>query len=354
MTIRVERELDAEAWDAYASQFAAAGPFHSRAWAEGFAGERTTPLYLRLLEGSQPVGAIAGVAIEPRLAALRGIARELFFFSGPALARMDADLIRDAFLALSGYAREQGFTSLVSSARDYPYQYDWGGAKAHLQTMGEYLVDLRGSWDDVRLRMRRSIAEQTRKAGRAGVAFGEQRDASLLPQLLRLLENTRQRRQRKSGNLFSPYYLTHLDDDTLCRLSASSVARFFVARRGDEPLCVLLAFVFGRRAYALMIGSSDEGYLLRAPALLWFNTLRRLHSEGVHWLNLAGGGPQSAHVFSKVSLGAQRFACIGSVSPYLKGPVRNLLFQAHRWMERLRHRPPLEGSATSGRSRSPG
>jgi hypothetical protein len=354
MTIRVERERDAEAWDAYAAQFAAAGPFHARGWAEGFADARTTPLYLRLLDGEQPVGAIAGVAIEPRLAALRGISRELFFFSGPALARMDADLIRDAFLALSGYAREQGFTSLVSSARDYPYAYDWGEARAHLQTLGEYLVDLRGSWDEVRLRMRRSIAEQARKAGRAGVGFGQHRDASLLPQLLRLLANTRQRRQRKSGNLFSPYYLTHLDDDALQRLAASSLARFFVARRGDEALCVLLAFVFGRRAYALMIGSSDEGYQLRAPALLWFNTVRQLQSEGVHWLNLAGGGPQSAHVFSKISLGAQRFACTGSVSPYLKGPVRNLLFQTHRWMDQLLHPPPLAPDAVTDRARPSG
>ncbi len=64
MTIRVERERDAEAWDAYAAQFAAAGPFHARGWAEGFADARTTPLYLRLLDGEQPVGAIAGVAID--------------------------------------------------------------------------------------------------------------------------------------------------------------------------------------------------------------------------------------------------------------------------------------------------
>lgn len=353
MKIRVERERDLDAWDPYIARFAAAGPFHARAWAEAFANRRTTPLYLRLLDGEQAVGAIAGVAVEPRLAMLHGISRELLFFSGPAMARMDAELIRDAFLALSGFAREHGFSSLVSSARDYPYAYDWGGARVHLHAIGEYIVDLRGSWADVRLRMRRSVAEQVRKAARSGVAFGQQRDVTLLPHLLRLLENTRQRRQRRSGKLFSAYYLPRLDADSLRLLSASNLARFFVAQRGDQPLCVLLAFVFGKRAYALIIGCSDEGYLLRGPALLWFNTLQQLQSEGVEWLNLAGGGQQSAHVFSKISLGAQRVACTGSVSPYLQGPVRNLLFQTYRWVDHLLHPPPLPGGSAADDARPP-
>ena len=354
MTIRVEREHDPGDWDDFIRQFPSSGPFHARAWADCFAGPRMTPLYLRLLSDEQPIGAIAGAVIEPRIAALRGISREAFFFSGPALARMDSALIGESFHSLCLYAREQGFASLVSSGRDYPYPYECGRTKMYLHTIGEYIVDMRGSWDLVRSRMRRSIAEQARKAERSGLTFHVEQDASLLAQLQRLLENTQQRRQTKSGKLFSPFYLPHLTEEPLRRLSESSLARFFVARRGSEPLCVLLAFAFGRRAYALMIGCNDEGYRLRAPALVWFNAMRSLQSAGTEWLNLAGGGPQSAHVFSKISLGAERHACTGSVSPYLKGPVRNMLFQTHRWVDNLLESAPLRRERRSSAARTAG
>jgi len=96
-------------------------------------------------------------------------------------------------------------------------------------------------------------------------------------------------------------------------------------------MCVLLVVVFSRRAYALLIGTSNAGYRLRAPAFVWFNAIRELQSEGVLSLNLAGG-----NAFAKTSYGAECRTCTGSVSPYLKGPIRNLLFQTFRWVDKAR------------------
>jgi hypothetical protein len=333
MTIRVVNERDSETWDDFIRLFPSSGPFHTRAWTECFRSERSTPLYLRLVSGDQSIGAIAGVAVDPRLRILGGLDRKLSFFSGPALSQMNNVLIRDCMLSLNRYAQDHGFTSLICSARDYPYAYDWGDSKVHLQNIHEYIIDLRMSWEHVGERMRKSIPEQTRKAERSGLTFHEHRDASMLPQLLRLLENTRLRRKRKSGIYFSPYYIPHLSDKPLSRLCESDITRFFVARKGTDVLCVLLVFTFCKRAYALLIGCSDEGYRLRAPAFVWFNALRYLQAEGTEFLNLAGGGPESGHAFSKISLGAERQTCTGSVSPYLKGPVRNLLFQMYRWFD---------------------
>ena len=341
MTIRVVNERDADTWDEFIKLFPSSGPFHTRAWTECFKSERLTPLYLRLLSGDQPIGAIAGVVVDPKLTILSGIDRKLSFFSGPALLQMNSVLIQDCMLSLNRYAQDQGFTSLISSGRDYPYAYDWGDSKVHLQSIDEYIIDLRGSWEHIRARMRKSIPEQARKAERSGLTFHEHRDASMLPQLLRLLENTRSRRKRKSGFYFSEYYLTHLAEKPLSSLSGSSIARFFVARRGSEVLCVLLVFAFCKRAYALLIGCSEEGYRLRAPAFLWINAIRYLKAEGTESLNLAGGGPQSGHAFTKISLGAERQICTGSVSPYLKGPVQNLLFQTYRWVDNLTASAPF-------------
>jgi hypothetical protein len=338
MKICVANERDADTWDDFIKQFPSSGPFHTRAWTESFQSERLTPLYLRLMCKDQPVGAIAGVVVDPPISVLRGIDRKVFFFSGPALSQMNRALIQESFLSLNRYAKNEGFTSLISLGRDYPYAYDWGDSKVHLQVIPEYFVDLSESWEQVRARMRKSIPEQTRKAERSGLTFHEHRDGSMLHQLLPLLENTRSRRKAKSGIYFSPYYIPHLAEKPLSRLSESHIARFFVARRDAEVLCILLVFAFCRRAYALLIGCSNEGYSLRAPAFVYFNAMKHLQGEGVETLNFAGGGPQSGHAFAKISLGAVRQDCIGSVSPYLKGPVRNLLFQTYRWIYDLKTR----------------
>ncbi len=347
MKIHVVNERDADTWDDFIKLFPSAGPFHTRAWTECFESERLTPLYLRLLYNDQLIGAIAGVVVDPKITILRGIDRQVFFFSGPALIQMNSVLIQDCMLSLNRYAQDQGFTSLISLGRDYPYAYDWGGSKVHLQVIHEYIIDLRESWENISVRMRKSIPEQARKAERSGLTFHEYADASMLPQLLLLLENTRLRRQRKSGIYFSPYYIPHLAEKPLRRLSQSSIARFFVARRGAEVLCVLLVFAFCKRAYALLIGCSEDGYRLRAPAFVWFNAIRDLKAEGTEFLNLAGGGPQSGHAFTKMSLGAERQICTGSVSPYLQGPVRNLLFQSYRWVDKLIEAAPLVRSRNS-------
>jgi hypothetical protein len=342
MTIRVLNERDPETWDDFIKLFPSAGPFHTRAWTECFRGERLTPLYLRLMSKNRPIGAIAGVIVDPKIAVLAGIDRKLSFFSGPALAQMDSALIQECMLSLNRYARDMGFTSLIISGRDYPYEYDWGPSRVHLQTIQEMIVDLSGPWEQIRGRMRKSIPEQARKAARSGLTFAESRDASILQQLLRLLENTRLRNERKSGISFSPYYLPHLAQKPLSKLSESKIARFFIACNDSEMLCALLVFEFSKRAYALSIGCSDEGYRLRAPAFVWFNAIKNLKAEGMESLNLAGG-----NAFAKTSLGAEHRTCTGSVSPYLKGPVRNLLFQTYRWMDNLVAPEPLVRSKNS-------
>jgi Acetyltransferase (GNAT) domain len=330
MTIHVVNDRDPGKWDDFIKLLPSAGPFHTRAWTECFKSERLTPLYLRLLSGDEPIGAIAGIVVDPRTPILRAIDRKLSFFSGPTLSQMNSGLIRDCMLSLNRYAQDQGFTSLISSGRDYPYGYDWGGSKVHMQSIEELIIDLRESWEHIRIRMRKSIPEQARKAERSGLTFQEHRDASMLPQLLHLLDNTRLRSEKKRGASFSPYYIPYLAEKPLICLSQSSIARFFVARKGSEVLCVLLVFAFAKRAYALLIGCSDEGYRLRAPAFVWFNAIRNLKAAGTESLNLAGG-----NAFAKISLGAERRTCTGSVSPYLKGPVRNLLFQTCRWVDNL-------------------
>lgn len=335
MKLTVVQDSEPDRWDDFVAAFPSSGPLHTAAWAECFRSERSMPIYLRLFSGRRPVGGIAGIVVEPKLPILRKIDRQSFFFCGPTLEEMSSPSIQAATLGLRRYITEQGFTSLVILGRDYPYSYDWGAEKVRLEITHEYIIDLSGPLSHVRARMRRSISEQARKAERSGLTYHEHRDASMLPSLLRLLGDTRSRRRRISGIQFNPYYIPHLAERTLRNLAESGIARFFVARRADDVLCVLLAFTFSHRAYALLIGCSDEGYRQRAPAFLWRHAIDSLHAAGIESLNLAGAGPQSTLAFAKLSLGAERRMCTGAVSPYLQGPVSNLLFQLYRWRENL-------------------
>src|ERR1700694_1541118 len=68
ITVSVVNERDADTWDDFLRLSPSSGPFHTRAWTECLKSERLTPLYLRLLSKEQPIGAIAGVVVDPKIA----------------------------------------------------------------------------------------------------------------------------------------------------------------------------------------------------------------------------------------------------------------------------------------------
>jgi hypothetical protein len=97
-----------------------------------------------------------------------------------------------------------------------------------------------------------------------------------------------------------------------------------------------------------LIGCGEEGYSLRAPAIVWLNAIRELKAASIEYLNLAGAGPESKLAFAKVSLGAKRLACTGCVSPNLQGPATNLLYQIYRWKDNLSSVSSLVRNKCSG------
>ena len=330
--VRVGDGNDLAGWDDFVRLCPSSNPFHTRAWVESFRSERLTPLYLRVLSGNRTIGAIAGLVVAPANRILAPIHRPALLFTGPALERMDGAALRDCTLSAMRLVASEGMTGITCVGRDHPHACDWSGSRVRPTTVDEYIADLGGCWKDVESRMRNSIREQTRKAERSGLVFGEESGPRMVPQLTALLERTR---SRKVGEQFSFFYLPHLSEQVLGRLAATDLARFFVARLGGNALCILLALAFNRRAYALLIGCSEEGYRLRAPAFVWLNAMKALQAAGLQSLNLSGAWPGSKLAFAKESLGAVRTSCAGFTSPYLQGPVRNLLFQIYRWRDNL-------------------
>jgi hypothetical protein len=240
-------------------------------------------------------------------------------------------------VALSDHARRRGIPTVNSKGVDYPYEYDWGGHKYHRHILHEYLIDLRPDWTTVKTRMRKSIAEQARKAERFGVRYRVERDPGTHDELNRLVL---EKRARKPDDSYDDYYLGFLTATVARRLSRTRLSSFHCAELGGKVVCVMQVLSFNKRAYALLLGADEDAYRSRAITFVQLQTIRNLKQTGVEWLNIAGAWEGSSLEFAKLSLGAKRAVCFGSTSPFLQGRLLNLLNQiAHdkiRWIANTR------------------
>lgn len=289
-------------------------------------------MYLRFSCGSEPLGLAAGLAIEPACRPLRKSLSRLYrpfvLFSGPAICRPDRTLARDCIQELIDFAADSNHTHLVVGSWDYPQMVDFDLLPLHRVIREEYIIDLRGEWRDIQQAMRKGILQQTRKASRLGIVFVEKDTSDAIDDLIALLEQTRLIRLEKGYAEYSYYYLPYLDGPLLFRLFQNKIARVFCAQLQDRILSMNLILVHGNRAYALLIGTNGEGYKLRAPAFLAFNTIKTLKEEGIDYLNMGGVPRDSSRdrlVFAKTALGAKRYVCSGGATRRFNGTVINLL-----------------------------
>ncbi len=312
MTFTIAEVRDPAEWDRLAAGLGASALSSSR-WLTAVAGAARRPVYLRLTDASGSAGAIGGIAVEPPVRLLRRFGTRLFFYPGPAPPAAAGGEIGDAVAAVIDHARGQGFASVTFRSWDYPCSFAPPPDLFYTFSRIEFVLDLRPTEEDVRGKMRTRILEQVKQARRGGLAFEEDRSRDAIDRLLALLDATHAYRMTKGHAAYSYFFMPHMGRDSLLAAFDSGLARVFVARKDAAVVCSLLVLVFGKRSVALLIGSSPDGYALKAPTLVWFATIFALKRAGVETLNL-GGVPNDAGArglaFFKGSFGSEKKACL--------------------------------------------
>ncbi len=309
-------------------------PFLSADWLQCVAGPGRRPICLWVMEGSRRVGAAAGLIVDPALPVLRAFGRRLYFYSGPALDVADDSAIGPVVDCIVDYAARRGLAAVTFGSWSYPYSFE-AASLFYKDPRQEYVVDLRGSEDEICARMRSKIRQYARKAVRDGLTFQRAEGQEALNAHLRHLEDTQATRMSKGHGRYSPFPMPHLTPRALPDLYTTNIARLYsVHGAGGATVCTLFVLVFGGFAHALTIGATAEGYELRAPIFAYFETIKTLRQEGVRFLSL-GGVPHDGEeglVFLKESLGAQKCACPAGSTRLL---CRSLPYRAVNYADNL-------------------
>lgn len=327
MHITVVKEANPDDWENHIKK-ASGGPFLSRAWLESFQDSKCATVYFRFVSGNETVGLAAGLSIEPPHSFLTKIYRKLFLFSGPAFLQPNPELEKTCVSRLIDYASENNYTHLEMRSYDYPRSIDFDNLHFIKEDRDEFIIDLTLDWADIKKRMRRMVGKQTRKAIRFGLSFEEGQSPELVEDLAKLMEQTKQVRLSKGYTNYSHYYMPYINKQQLLKLAKNRAVRLFCARKGSEAVCIMTILDFDDKAYALFIGSCEEGYNLQAPAFLTFNMIKKLKTEGYQYLNLGGVPADSSRsniIFNKTSFGAEQHLCSGGKTPHLNGSFFNIL-----------------------------
>jgi len=319
------------AWNGRLGAFEAS-PFLTSTWIECFRSAKRVPLYLQLQQDGETIGLCAGLILEPPHPVLRRLYRTLYTYSGPILRRNDPGSVSAVIDGIIRYARDRGLSNLNFGFYDNPIMFRPTeiGFNANINT--EYIIDLRGTWDDVQRRMRRHIRSKIKRAQRSDLSFMLGGSESDVESLIRLLESTRSIRRSRGYHDYRYYYIPYFQRGTITKLLASGLGRLFILSHQDRIVCAQLVVVHGARAYGLLCGTNQDGYRLGANAYIWFKAMSHLHGEGVQWFN-SGGLPsddsREGLAFFKSSLGARAQQCGGGHTAHLGGRFLNLFTVAY-------------------------
>ena len=112
MAVNIERLENPLTWD-IELEFFGGSIFMSSPWISVISNNERKPVYLRFIEDYKPVALLGGIEFSIK----NDPARQLFFYSGIALSRNDASLLKRCKTALYEYAQRSGYQRI--SIRSY-------------------------------------------------------------------------------------------------------------------------------------------------------------------------------------------------------------------------------------------
>ncbi|MEW6323807.1 MAG: peptidoglycan bridge formation glycyltransferase FemA/FemB family protein [Nitrospirota bacterium] len=279
--------------------------YHSAAWAESCRTAHKHPIYFHWEdEQARCVGAAVGIASRSPRPVIGRFSRRLDFETYPA-AGDRADLALQMMADLARHASLTGHRALSI------HSYLATGPVAGLERLGlslspriEFAVDLTRSpdalWQALSAHHRRKI----KKAGRLGLTLVEADSMEALRQFRALQVASRERRRSRGeeiGMLDDLYY-----EEKGRRYFGRNLGRLCLMLHRGTPVSAAFIALYGGQALYVHGGSSDEGFRMNAPALLFWEAFLQYRTRGCDRFNL-GGVPADAADPQSPSHGLYRF-----------------------------------------------
>jgi lipid II:glycine glycyltransferase (peptidoglycan interpeptide bridge formation enzyme) len=292
-------------------------------WLESAANATRIPLYLNFCYGNETVGKAAGLIIESD----RPWERHLFFYAFPALHDTNTQTIQLVIKKLIQYAAENGLSRLIVRSYDRPIVFQSDIPEFIVSNDHEYLIDLTPHLDEIQKRFNRLIRRKIKKAKENKAVFFEGQSPDLIDKLVMLMNTTKSVRMSKGYQKYSYFYLPYLDKNILHKALIKGAAKIFYVTLRDNINSILFVLTCKKRAYALLLGTDNDGYQLGIPAFLYFSAISRLKELGFESFSLGrvpNDSSEAGLVFFKESLGAEKVRCAGGSTNFLNFPYKYL------------------------------
>ena len=302
ITIRIEHQVDAPAWNERLNRFPGGSIFQTTYWADYYSAYLgTTPWYVTICDGSEVVGQLLALELlrgqESVFAGGRGgwaramspLLKALAWWQGPVLRWPGKDLeaLEPCFEAIEDLARERNLTGIEDGFLPLQGGYERAGyafvrhgyaAKLRATNLVDVARPLEQLWDGLKKDVTRT---RVRKAQKQGLVFRQLRQPDELPEFHRLVSTWRD----EQG--FPPYLLARYEQ-MWARLNTHCT--FFLAEHAGQAVGGSGLWHFNGQAHVFTPVYSSEARRERIAAgdFLQWEMIRWCHEQGISTLDLSG------------------------------------------------------------------
>lgn len=237
------------------------GLFNTPEWINSISDQSHPPIYLDFEKNGVIVGKIAGLILKG--GRIQG--NQLHFCSGPALRKDNQEDFGACLAALHHFAKKNHYSRV--SIR--PFEQCMAKRVTvkgffHTETL-EYIIDYNRS-EPIKLSF--GFKQNVKKARKAGFLIKKTASTEMVPQLLKLMDTTRESRVKKYGQFYDPMFLVNLNETTLKALLESGIGVLYYAEREGEIPSIQINIEKNGQIYGLLMGSDQSAYKTGVPSFI--------------------------------------------------------------------------------------
>ncbi|NLF43197.1 MAG: GNAT family N-acetyltransferase [Bacteroidales bacterium] len=294
-------------------------------WLNGIASVQREPVYFLFKDNEEVVAMLSGF-IRP---VCNGPHKQLFFYSGIASAQNNPEILIAAKKALLDYARKNNYYRVILKSYDYN-TYLEARIKPYCEfKRSECVLDLNCSENDLINGFKDSYRRNMKRGLSRGAAFGFGFEAGLVDAMLLLMNETQRVRCSKGYGKYGLLTMPFLNRDEMVRMLEQRNAAIFYIRLAERIVSAQFVVMIRTKAYGILMGTSEDGYHIYAPSVLFYKTALYLREEGFKSYNLGGipiGRKNKGVEKFKLDMGARLYCSSEEATGFLLSPLRKYNF----------------------------
>lgn len=308
-----------EYWQKYSTNDALS-VFQHPDWLKSIISKQKRPIYLEFTIDNKVVAIASGLEIKNSI-----IGYYLYFYSAIIPInnnQQDAQILRNCYASLKSFARENNYFRIIVGSYDSSILFSDFPSGYHPFTRTEFLLN--PTTHDAGNDYGGQIKKNLKKARKVAPSFSRSYEYAHLNSLLKLLEETYNRRVAKKTEKYNPLYLQNISIDSLKKLLKSKGAEIYITETENTFHSMCYSVVFNNRVYLLLMGNSEFAIKNGISTYMYDCLIQTYKQKGIVSLNFggttSGKGGEGLTRFKK-SIGCEAKELYGATTNFTTYPL---------------------------------